>query len=506
MFRDESKSVVRKAIAASAHKNKRTERSPRTATPEGNPVRSEPSSAPVVDQGFDFGSNPQDEFLMRQLWNRPWEVQPSHEIQSIKYEAICYFLRSNAIPSTFWNSEMMSVFLSQTGGPPGHRAMQASVIATASAMLSRVRGLPALNDVARVEYGSALRLLNAALADTEEAKTNQTLGAVVLLAIYEVVTSRAAGDIDSWTNHINGATTLLDIRGTDQFKTNAGLLLFLHLRYQIIISCLQRDARVPKSLLKTTELAMFLQPAEAHGNRLVMILGKVSNLRADICANKYNDAQEIISAALAIEADLIAWLASLPPEFNYSTHVISPFDFGFQKRFRGILPYDNQYHVYPTPWVSNSWNQYRSARIIVSETIISYVQQISENSSLASSSEELRLQCRTMRATIRRLAVEICRSVPFYFNVHLVNKDSNLPPPESYIGGLVLLWHLFMAGHVEKPGHSLRRWVVKCLEMIGNTMGIDQALAVADIVAANPGVLHSVTEEDDTPIEGSGAA
>lgn len=328
-----------------------------------------------------------------------------------------------------------------------------------------------------------------------------------------MITSRAPENIDSWTNHINGATALLEIRGTDQLKTSAGLRLFLYLRYQIVsvvdhsfdlkltpqqtVSCLQRDARVPDSLLERTDMAMFLQPAEAHGNRLVMIIGKLSNLRADIRANLYNNEREIILVASAIEADLIAWLAALPPEFNYTTHISSPFDFAFQKRLRGISPYDDQYHVYPSPWVCNSWNQYRSARIIVSEIILSHVRKISDSSSLALLSEEFRLQCRTLRSTIRRFAVEICRSVPFHFNAHQVDRDSSLPPPESYIGGLVLLWHLFVAGVVEPPQHRLRRWVVQCLEMIGNTMGIDQALAVADIVAADPGVLHSVTEEED---------
>jgi hypothetical protein len=242
---------------------------------------------------------------------------------------------------------------------------------------------------------------------------------------------------------------------------------------------------------------MFLRPAEAHGNLLVMIIGKLSNLRADIRANTFNNEREIISAASAIEADLIAWLASLPPEFNYTTNVKSPFDFAFQQRFRGIDPYDDQYHVYPNLWVCNSWNQYRSARIVVSEIILSHVRQISDSSSLSSLSEEFRLQCRTLRSTIRRLAVEICRGVPFYFNAHQADKEPSLPPPESYIGGLVLLWPLFVAGIVENPRHGLRRWVVKCLEMIGNTMGIDQALAVADMVAADPGVLLFVTEEED---------
>lgn len=183
MFRDESKSVVRKA-AAGANKHKRPERSLRTASPEGNPVR--PKLTPVPVDPVLESNDPQHVYLMEQLGKRTLEVQPPQDIDSTKYEAICYFMRSNCIPGTFWTSDLVTKFLLQTGGPASQKAMQASVIATATAMLSRVRGLPSLKDVAHREYGSALRLLNSALTDVEEAKTNQTLGAVVLLAIYEV--------------------------------------------------------------------------------------------------------------------------------------------------------------------------------------------------------------------------------------------------------------------------------------------------------------------------------
>jgi hypothetical protein len=234
-----------------------------------------------------------------------------------------------------------------------------------------------------------------------------------------------------------------------------------------------------------------------------MIIGKLSNLRADIRTKQFKNEREIISAASAIEADLIAWLASLPPEFNYTTHTRSPFDFSFQHRFGGLSPYDDHYHIYPNLWVCNSWNQYRSARIVVSELILSHIRQISTNSSMTSLSEEFHVQCRALRSTIRRLAVDICRGAPFHFNAHGAENSANFLPPESYIGGLVLLWPLFVAGIVESPHHGLRRWVVKCLEMIGHTMGLDQALAVAEIISADPGILHSVTEEDDGLIEES---
>jgi len=71
-------------------------------------------------------------------------------------------------------------------GTVSQQAMQASIVAVSLAMLSRVRKSKSLRHAARKEYASALNLLNTALGDMEEAKTNQALGAVVLLAVYEV--------------------------------------------------------------------------------------------------------------------------------------------------------------------------------------------------------------------------------------------------------------------------------------------------------------------------------
>lgn len=245
---------------------------------------------------------------------------------------------------------------------------------------------------------------------------------------------------------------------------------------------------------------MFLRPSEAHTNRLVIIIGKLSNFRADLLAKSFNNEGEIIAAASAIEADLIAWLAALPPDFNYETLTKSPYDFLFQERCRGIAAYDDQYHVYPNLWVCSTWNQYRCARIIVSEIMLSHIRQMSDSSSLRSLSDEIRLHCKSLRSTIQRLSVDICRSVPFHLGAHQKDTPPNFPPPESYIGGLMLLWPLFLAGVVENPSHSQRRWVVSCLRMIGNTMGLDQALALMDIVASDPGILHHVLEEHEGAI------
>ena len=234
---------------------------------------------------------------------------------------------------------------------------------------------------------------------------------------------------------------------------------------------------------------MHLRAGEAYSNRLIIIMGKLSNLRADIQTKVITNDQEIIAAASAIEAELLSWLTALPPDLTYETLTKSPYDFLFQERCRGLRLYDDQYHVYPTFWACNIWNQYRCARILVSELILSHMWKISDSSKLEMS-EDFRAHCKTLRTTIRRLAVDICRSLPFNLGAHQKDASPNCPPPESYLGGLTLLWPLFMAGIVENPGHALRRWVGDALKMIGNAMGIDQALALMDMIALDPGMLQ----------------
>lgn len=192
MFRDESKSVMRKAEAGSSMVSttvhQRPGRSTRTASPDGNTASALTMSnsvelAPLID----FNSDPHlgsIGYLEQQQWQLPLEVQPSAEVS--QQEAIAFFLQSRVALGTSWMSDFVVRLSMQTGGSTSTQAMQTSLAAVSLAMLGRVKRLPELKPLARKEYVSALTLLNKALTNSEQAKSNQTLGAVVLLAVYEV--------------------------------------------------------------------------------------------------------------------------------------------------------------------------------------------------------------------------------------------------------------------------------------------------------------------------------
>lgn len=245
---------------------------------------------------------------------------------------------------------------------------------------------------------------------------------------------------------------------------------------------------------------MFLRPQiEAYGDRLISIAGRLSNLRADINTKVLTDQKEILSTAYTIEAELMAWIAALPPEFLYTTIEDPSPDLLAQKIGGGPPPYGGRYHIYRDLWLCHTWNQYRCARIIVSEIILGCLRRIAINSKAAAVSSELQSHCGRLRSTTRQLAVDICCSVPFHFGVgNVATKPlGSVPLGQNYIGGLILLWPLILAGATESKHHPLRNWVIECLYVIGHSMGIDQALLLIDILETETGVFDGVQVGED---------
>ncbi|PYH45711.1 Zn(II)2Cys6 transcription factor [Aspergillus saccharolyticus JOP 1030-1] len=483
MFRDESQQVVRKArTGATARRSKPTTKSGSSGRPgsSGSTTTSSPSAASGSSNiEVEFNDDSRADLQRQTVVRHSLDLQPSY--QPTGNEAICFFLQQvNWIGSIWMRSDFVGEYIVDKRTSPSQQAMVASMTSTGMAMLARARRSAPLKTVSEKEYGQALQLLKSAVTDEKEARDNSTLAAVLLLAFFEVVSSRAPQNLDNWTNHISGAAALLELRGVEQLQRAEGLKLFLQLRFQIIISCLQREARVPQSVLDCARVAQFLRPeTEAYSDGLISITGRLANLRADIREKVITDPQEILSTMYSIEGELVAWLAGLPSRFLY-TIIESPRPAQSNWSLRA---YNNRFHVYQDLWLCHAWNQYRCARIMISESILTYTLRLNASATLP---PELASHLAQIRDKAKQWALDICASVPYHFSADLVTGEATTFRTVSmefgFIRGMLLLWPLFLAGATERKGHSLRRWVVDCLGLIGNSMGIDQALALIDIL------------------------
>ena len=103
----------------------------------------------------------------------------------------------------------------------GNGCLVSSIKAVGIASMTRAPNGPSASPEARRQYLNAIQLTNAAIKSVELATRDSTLLAINVLTIFESITGFHR-TMDSWRDHINGASALLAMRGAKQFETDTG--------------------------------------------------------------------------------------------------------------------------------------------------------------------------------------------------------------------------------------------------------------------------------------------
>jgi len=122
-----------------------------------------------------------------------------------------------------------------TSNRPWLTSLRAALDAVAFASLANQARIPALSVLARNKYGEALRELNQALGSVENAVRNETLGAIVMLMLFEDINSERKSLMST---HVSGIQYLLKLRGVGQLADPATRSLFHFAFTQMVIPSL----------------------------------------------------------------------------------------------------------------------------------------------------------------------------------------------------------------------------------------------------------------------------
>ncbi|KAK4081650.1 transcriptional regulator family: Fungal Specific TF [Trichoderma aggressivum f. europaeum] len=380
-------------------------------------------------------------------------------------------------------------------------AVNAAVNAVALAALSNIRLSPNTMLKAQKEYTTALSKTNLALKDSVLCKTDGILAAVVMLGIFEVMTCSDGSFIDRWVHHMEGATRLIEIRGSEQLSRKEGLDLFTQLRAQVSLSRIYQERYSSSVFNKLTEK---VQRDQNPNDQILDQLATIVTRLTDLCANVTNrhivSPTEIIRTALKLDSELVSLMVGVPRLLRYGIVNIPMFD---GKPITKAV-WGDSYHIYQSIPASSMWNNYRSIRIIIQELIINTLKNLedsesddiglSQRSSLASQASQTALQ----------LVEDICASVPYNLDIGIEDdtdlKGSALKATHTSIshgldmmstlslfrasgaGGLTTMWPLLVAANSGFACDELRKWIANCLDKIGHSMGINQALAMSKLI------------------------
>lgn len=364
--------------------------------------------------------------------------------------------------SKYWlrNTDLLDGMVSQT---QGEEHLLASMYAVGLASYSNYVHSDKLMARAREGYTSALRLTNAAIKSPTDAKRDSTLFAIMILGIYETIAGNNARSVQAWESHIRGAVALVEFRGLEQFKTDAGQRMFFQAMSNMLILCLQRNIMMPAGIIDLRNAAeRIIQPSHALWD-LSGIMIDVTVLRANVRESRIELPSVITEVALSIDKRFEDVFSHPPPEWRYTTEHTddSPH-----------LVWNKSFYKFPQSWILQIWNGMRACRIILHEMIL---EQIYSSSSIPGTKSDL--QESSSVAICLEMQRDILRSIP-----RDRPSTNHSGEPGSELAGrhhAYILWPLYQVGVMSLATERVKKWVIDRLRLLSEEGGIRQAAVLA---------------------------
>ena len=199
--------------------------------------------------------------------------------------------------------------------------------------------------------------------------------------------------------------------------------------------------------------------------QLFQVIARLCSLRSIVHRSNPSsiDDPTVLGLAKDIDTDLANYANAFPDAFKpkavscqMSENILSDF-----------------YHVYPNSWIIGAWNLYRSARVMTHELILHWLSKNPEY-------ENNNLLRRESEILLLRLSADICASVPFILG-EVESADGTRFLPRA-IGGLGIVWPLYLAATMDTTSESTRAWVITRLDRLGHVMGIQLAVSLAHVL------------------------
>ncbi|KAH6678566.1 hypothetical protein B0J14DRAFT_635667 [Halenospora varia] len=385
--------------------------------------------------------------------------------------------------------------------------LSTSILAVGLASLSRAVRSYDIEIRARKAYASALQLVNTTLGTTQ-ATDDATLSTVMLLDQFEKIIPPPNRSTSALTNHLNGASALMKMRGPGQFQTKTGLEMFIHMSSHLLVNCMQHEIPLPQDYLNLRTYATNFFDTSDISWRLSQVTVEYIAFRVAIKEGRLFDPETIIRATSEMDEQMAGLLGDIPPFWRYqSVPIDHPTD----------LVFGEHYDLYVDYRVLEALNMIRAGRFPLFELI-------REQAGL--SLEPLSLECEMMVLQASENQEEtvglICACVPQQAGYLSDNEDAlsarYSPEPEFELSGSTstassspssstessspkfctprslrlnsshassaysLIWPLFTAANSSYTAPEARGWIIRQLRTIGISLGLEKALEVVTLL------------------------
>jgi hypothetical protein len=344
---------------------------------------------------------------------------------------------------------------------------------------------------ARLLYVDALKLTGKALQSPELATKDSTMVSILLLDLYEKITSREPQYDGAWAAHIKGALSLVQLRGDEQYRNPDGLRMLVRLSTNILISCVASDRAVPEEVvaLRAAATSPFTKPSDPKWGESELMV-EYARLKSQVKHNLLSD-DEIVRAGMDLDTQFLTLSQQVPSSWQHKTVYVDE---------KSAHHYEAYHYIYTDEHIGQMWNVLRLTRILLCELIFSHCPKrpIDPASGSGQSSQEY-----YVTTTIDQMSREICATVPQYIggSSNFFCKDTThtdlLPVApvqdtrvslarqanaKQHIPCYRLIFPLYIAAQSPTASKSIKQYAIQQLHFMADHHGIENALAVAKIL------------------------
>jgi hypothetical protein len=489
LFRDESDLVVRKAqiryqelAKAKAEKKQRQQ--------GALPAASDPS----------YGQPP---LRNQQIVTRTTIIAPAPAIKPLlDDQGISFFLSNHVLPSSVIPRCQFDFLPEMLMDPDSENILRVSVAAAGLAGLAVATKSPHIMKKAHVQYGNALRLANRAIQTNATATKDSTLVAVILLGIYESFQSEKHDSVNSWAKHMEGACTLVSLRGNEQLLRGMGNRIFRQFYALLLAASFELKQPTPQAMTDLWSAYMEVGNSSIFGEWSLYEMVRRMRRASDFVSSQWSidDPLRSVTTALQLDKDLDLLQRDVPRIFEYRTVYLQQPD---------KHAFGDSYHIYLDPWIARMWNNWRTGRIMLNRIICAEVVKCSERSPAIFTPEVVATYIRASAQVIRVNSDDICASAPQIIgqlpfpDIPITQKrkatsnslfglpDLNdlsfgLSAPGTFLkpgtpsGMQQLIWPLYQAVLGGEASCDRKLWAINILHFLALRSGARQAVVLAD--------------------------
>ena len=367
--------------------------------------------------------------------------------------------------------------------------LSASVDAVSLAYFAHSVNRPFVLDQAKVNYVHALQQINCAIQHPHVAPRDSTLLAAIFLDLFEKMTNYKPLSTGAWVSHVNGAITLIQLRGREKFQHPTSLRIVLRLCTNLLISCVASGRPVPSDLVALrAEVEEFIDKTNPKW-RLMSLMVRYVDFQQLYKHNLLPD-DEIVGFAESLDKEFLAITETMPPAWHHRTVRSEPTD----------RVYGDTFDVYDNVHITQACNVLRLTRIFINQII----QIIRSRSSKIINSASLNLPVRDIEPydrntnrLINRLAAEICASAPQYLHLKEITLrqssstkldslsdicSSLYPDPSQTLSCYTLLFPLYVAARSAASTTGIKEWVIGQLHFLRDIHGMRSADIVTKVL------------------------